>query len=149
MYSIGPIIPYDTLQLFSSQAVHHLNTLTGACLPLFIKMHRIASLTKRCRGRREWNDDTLVDTVEEAETLENELKEEKKRMDAMVQREPAPSLSNCAAYNLSREARDGITPVPARGIPHRVPLIALHFRLQDTSISTSRSPSRPAISLAP
>jgi hypothetical protein len=81
------LIPYDTLQLFSSQAVHHLNTLTGACLPLFIKMHRIASLTKRCRFRQTWNDDALVDTVQEAETIEIELKDEKKRMDAMVHRE--------------------------------------------------------------
>lgn len=85
-YCLGPIIPYDTLQLFSSQAVHRLNTLTGACLPLFIKMHRIASLTRRCRDRRDWSDDTLVDTVEEAEALEIELKEEKERMDGMVTR---------------------------------------------------------------
>jgi hypothetical protein len=47
-------------------------------------MHRIADLTKKTRLRYRWDDETLVDTMTEAERLEEELKEEKLRMDSMV-----------------------------------------------------------------
>jgi len=62
-----------------------LNTLTGACLPLFIKMYRIARLTKQRREARVWADEALVDIVAASEDLELELQAEKRRMDGLVQ----------------------------------------------------------------
>jgi hypothetical protein len=61
-----------------------LNTLTGACLPLFIKMYRIAQLTKQRRETGAWGDEALIDIVAAAEELETELQAEKKRMDELV-----------------------------------------------------------------
>lgn len=63
-----------------------LNTLTGVCLPLFIKMYRIARLTKH-RRERAWGDKGLFDIVADAEELQIELQAEKKRMDELVQGE--------------------------------------------------------------
>ena len=64
-----------------------LNTLTGVCLPLFIKMYRIARLTKHRRETKAWGDEGLIDIVADAEELEVELQAEKKRMDELVQGE--------------------------------------------------------------
>jgi len=64
-----------------------LNTLTGVCLPLFIKMYRIARLTKLRREATVWGDEDLIDFVTAAEELEVELQAEKKRMDELVQGE--------------------------------------------------------------
>jgi len=62
-----------------------LNTLTGACLPLFIKMYRIARLTKQRQEISAWGDEALVDIVAAAEEVELELQAEKRRMDSLVQ----------------------------------------------------------------
>jgi hypothetical protein len=64
-----------------------LNTLTGACLPLFIKMYRIARLTRQRREVSVWGDEALVDIVAASDELELELQGEKKRMDSLVQSE--------------------------------------------------------------
>jgi hypothetical protein len=62
-----------------------LNTLTGVCLPLFIKMYRIARLAKHRRVTKAWGDEGLIDIVTDADELEVELQAEKKRMDELVQ----------------------------------------------------------------
>jgi len=84
-YTSGPIIPYDTALSYSSRAMEGLNTLTGACLPLFIKMYRIARLTKQRQETSAWGDEALVDIVAAAEEVELELQAEKRRMDSLVQ----------------------------------------------------------------
>jgi hypothetical protein len=82
----GPILPYSVVSTFSGPAVENLHTLTGVSLPLFCKMHRIASLARGRRAKRNvaWSDDELVDVVRSADELEQELKDEKTRMDALV-----------------------------------------------------------------
>jgi hypothetical protein len=93
-YLTGSIIPYTTLLSYSSPALDNLNTLTGACLPLFLRMYQVADLTKKSRARTLWDDDSLVDIVEAAERLEVELKGEKKRMDDMVRGACYPGITS-------------------------------------------------------
>ena len=47
-------------------------------------MHRIAELTKISRKRERWDDESLIDIVAAAERLEEELREEKRRLDGMI-----------------------------------------------------------------
>lgn len=87
-YTKGPLVPSDILELYSSRAIDKLNTLTGACLPLFVKMHRIASVTKDRRDRKVWDDEALIDTIQIVDNIEEGLREEKDTMESLVRGKP-------------------------------------------------------------
>lgn len=84
----GPMVSQEVITRYSASASESLHSLTGVSLPVFTKIHRIAALH---RQRREhgaldvWSDDQLLDLVRAAEEIEGELREEKRRLDAVLQ----------------------------------------------------------------
>lgn len=105
-YSNGPLVPYSVLWTYSNSSSDYLHTLTGACFPLFCKMHRIATLAtqRRLKAKKRaggtlahqgvattlntiWTDEELYDLVLAADEVEQQLKEEKKQMEALVKGE--------------------------------------------------------------
>jgi len=73
---------------YAAPAQDGVHTLSGVALPILCKLHRIASMVRRRRRKTKsgstWSDEELVDVVRAAEDMQDELKEEKKRMDALI-----------------------------------------------------------------
>lgn len=89
------MVSYDVLVAHNRAAPETLHTLTGLSLPLFIKMHRIAALIRLRRNQPggRWTDEALVDIAQSAEEIENELKEDKRKMAALVVGESGATTS--------------------------------------------------------
>ena len=98
------MVPYSVLLTFSNPSSDHLHTLTGACFPVFCRLNRIATLAsqRRQKSRRTerktgegqasssrplWSDEELYDLVTAAKEIENELVNDKKKMDVLVKSE--------------------------------------------------------------
>ncbi|WVQ77263.1 hypothetical protein IAR50_006947 [Cryptococcus sp. DSM 104548] len=88
----APMVPEALIKHYHSSSLETLHTLTGASLPLFSTMHRIASLVRQRRAKRGkgagWSDEELMDVVTPARALEKVLDDEKKRLDALVLTKP-------------------------------------------------------------
>ncbi|OWZ62588.1 hypothetical protein AYX14_00008 [Cryptococcus neoformans] len=82
----APMVPTSLVSHYCSFNLEALNTLTGASLPLFSTMHRLAALVRQRRGRRGkgWSDQNLLDGMQRAMELEKDLTNEKKRLDALL-----------------------------------------------------------------
>lgn len=80
------MVPTSLVSHYCSFNLEALNTLTGASLPLFSTMHRLAALVRQQRGRRGkgWSDQNLLDGMQRAMELEKDLTNEKKRLDALL-----------------------------------------------------------------
>lgn len=80
------MIPSSLVSHYCSSNLEALNTLTGASLPLFSTMHRLAALVRQRRERRGkgWSDENLFDAIQRATELEKDLANEKERLDALV-----------------------------------------------------------------
>ncbi|ORY27123.1 fungal-specific transcription factor domain-domain-containing protein [Naematelia encephala] len=89
----APMVPEVIVNQYCRTGLETLNTLTGASLPLFAKMHRIAALVHQRRSKRGkgWSDDDLLDVVQPAMELEEALTKEKKRLDELVITKPSIS----------------------------------------------------------
>ncbi|TYJ53754.1 hypothetical protein B9479_005592 [Cryptococcus floricola] len=87
-----PMVPEALIKHYHPSSLETLHTLTGASLPLFSTMHRIASLVRQRRAKRGkrawWSDEELMDVVTPARELERVLEDEKKRLDALVLAKP-------------------------------------------------------------
>jgi hypothetical protein len=87
----APIIEYSVLSAYGRLVPSLVNTLTGLSLPLFAIMHRIAAMI-RCRLEvtsgeslsSGWSDDGLLDITRSAETVEEDLRSEKRHMEDLV-----------------------------------------------------------------
>lgn len=86
----APMVPSSLVSHYCSFNLEALNTLTGASLPLFSTMHRLAALVRQRRGRRGkgWSDEDLFDALQRAMELEKDLTDEKKRLDALLIAKP-------------------------------------------------------------
>ncbi|KGB74687.2 transcriptional activator [Cryptococcus deuterogattii R265] len=86
----APMIPSSLVSHYCSSNLEALNTLTGASLPLFSTMHRLAALVRQRRERRGkgWSDENLFDAIQRATELEKDLANEKERLDALVLAKP-------------------------------------------------------------
>lgn len=79
------MIPSKTLEAHSASALDTLHTLTGVSLPLFSKIYRIAALIQQRRGKvGGWSDEGLMDLIQPCGEIEEELREEKLRLDGLV-----------------------------------------------------------------
>ena len=99
-------MPYSVLLTYSNPSSDYLNTLTGACFPVFCRFNRIATLASQRRQKSRgqstrrpgdesvlWSDEELYDLVSSAREIEEELKEDKKQMEAMVKSKLPASIS--------------------------------------------------------
>ncbi len=73
------------LFVYTELAIDSLHTLCGVGLQCFVIMHKIAGLIRRRRASKEqWSDDILADLVSHAEQLEQDLEDERIRLDVMI-----------------------------------------------------------------
>ncbi|KAL1410868.1 hypothetical protein Q8F55_001811 [Vanrija albida] len=93
--SRGPMLPHQLLSICSQNPLQAPNTLTGMNVPIITKMYRIAELIRRRRSAPDGilGDAALSDVVDEAEQLESELQDEKRRLDALVKAKPEMHMS--------------------------------------------------------
>ena len=64
-----------------------LHSLTGVSLPLFSRIHRVAALHRQRRAfgpMALWTDDQLLDHVQAASVIEEELMEDKRHLDRIL-----------------------------------------------------------------
>jgi hypothetical protein len=124
-----------------------LNTLTGACLPLFIKMYRIARLTQQRRETSAWGDEALVDIVAAAEELELELQAEKIRMASLVQ--GRAEIYFTILLLISSQAITCLASVSTRGLSHRLPHFTSQLCPSDTRYSITSQAFGAAVPFTP
>lgn len=86
------MVPYSLILKHAQGQLDAVHTLTGVNLPVFCKMYRVIELIRRRRqassGGNVQNSHALLEVVGSAEQLEEELEEERQRVEALVKGAP-------------------------------------------------------------
>lgn len=82
----GPLAPGDALSLLSQAARNSLTPLLGISFPLLDLIKRSIDVLRRRRSLngKTWDDDEHLDMVQAADELQDELRDEKKRLDVLT-----------------------------------------------------------------